>query len=61
MQDLMDPGAEIPHALPRRQSSFAKANGDLNAKSSQGKGHAAPSRTPTAAGIALALALGMPF
>lgn len=47
----MDPEAEIPHAPPRRQSSFGgsyKGNGDMSAKAAPSKG---PARTPTTAGI----------
>lgn len=50
--DLLDPEAEIPAAVPRRQASFPpKATGDMSAKAGQGKAHHGPSRTPTAADL----------
>ena len=54
MQDLLDAEAEVPHAIPRRQASFARGTGDMSAKAGSGKSQF---RTPTAAGSTSAQAL----
>ena len=53
MQDLLDAEAEVPHAIPRRQASFARSTGDMSAKAGSGKSQF---RTPTAAGSTFAQA-----
>ncbi|KAL0039325.1 hypothetical protein WJX79_003514 [Trebouxia sp. C0005] len=47
--DLLNPEAELPHAIPRRQTSFARSTGDMSAKAGFGKSQF---RTPTAADAA---------
>ncbi|DBB14851.1 hypothetical protein WJX82_007806 [Trebouxia sp. C0006] len=47
--DLLDAEAEVPHAIPRRQASFARGTGDMSAKAGSGKSQF---RTPTAADAA---------
>ncbi|DBB01899.1 TPA: hypothetical protein ACH3X1_000495 [Trebouxia sp. C0004] len=44
--DLLDAEAEVPHAIPRRQASFARSTGDMSARAGSGKSQF---RTPTAA------------
>ncbi len=54
VQDLLDAEAEVPHAIPRRQASFARSTGDMSAKAGSGKSQF---RTPTAAGSTFVQAL----